>query len=226
MRDRFLCLLAVFFVLSGFLSTVSAAEGSSSSAYSLGASDVLEISVWNRPDLKRQLIVRPDGWITYPLIGEVRVNGVTPAELTARITRRLAKYVRNPVVSVDVLQYRSSKILVIGEVKTPGLYQCEGNMTVFNAIGLAGGYNKYAELKNVLVVRNATYKPKNPDFFIVNIHKLIHDGNVLGNIALLPGDIVYVPKNIVGNIGAAVDYYLSRISSIAQSYGYVRSNTY
>jgi polysaccharide export outer membrane protein len=138
---------------------------------------------------------------------------------------KLTKYLKNPVVSVNVLKYQSKKILVLGEIKLPGLYQYEGHMTVFNAIGLAGGYNKHAELKNVLVVRNASYKPKQPDFYVVNIHKLIHDGNTVGNIALIPGDIVYVPKNIMGNIGDFMDYYLSRIQPAAESYGSITYGT-
>lgn len=227
MRSKLLVLLTVSIVLSGVLSTLFAANKDSAPAeYSLGASDVLEISVWNKPDLKRQLTIRPDGWISYPLIGEVYVNGATPAKLTEAMTRMLSKYVRNPVVTIDVLQYRSKKILIIGEVKKPGLYQYEGNMTVFNAVGIAGGYNKHAELKNVLVVRNATFKPKNPDFVVANIHRVIHDGDTSENVLLVPGDIVYVPKNVMGNIGDFFDYYLSRIQPAAESYGYINSNIY
>jgi polysaccharide export outer membrane protein len=125
----------------------------------------------------------------------------------------------NPVVSVNVLQYRNKKILVLGEVKLPGLYQYEGKMTVFNAIGLAGGYEKHAELKNVLIVRNASFKPKGPDFYLANLHKVIHDGNAAENLILEPGDIVYVPKNVMGTIGDFMDYYLSRIQPAADSYG-------
>lgn len=216
----------VFFVLllfmAGFVFSLGAAETVDVSKYALGPSDLLEISVWNHPDLKTTVNVRPDGWITYPLIGEVYVSGYNPAELTETIRRRLSKYVRNPVVSISVLEYRSKKILVIGEVKTPGIYQYEGNLSVFNAIGLAGGYNKHAELKSVLVVRNASYKRDSPDFQIVNLHRLIRNADVSGNIRLVPGDIVYVPQNVIGNVGDFMDYFLSRIQPAAETYGFIK----
>lgn len=219
MKNKVLSLTLLFFMAGLFVSVLSALAAVSGPKYTLGSSDVLEISVWNKADLTHEVTVRPDGWITYPLIGEVYVTGCNPAELAEIIKEKLSTYLRNPVVSVNVLQYRNKKILVIGEVKLPGLYQYEGNMTVFNAIGLAGGYKKHAELKNVLIVRNSSFKPKNPDFYLVNLHKVIHDGNASENLILDPGDIVYVPQNVIGNIGDFMDYYLSRIQPAADSYG-------
>ncbi len=188
----------------------------------LGPSDLIEISVLNHPNLNQRVNIRPDGRISYPLIGEVYVLGISPAEVTGIITQKLSKYIRNPIVSVNVLEYRSKKILVIGEVKTPGLYQYEGDMTVMNAIGLAGGYKKHAELKNILVVRNASYRTQKPVFYLVNLYNLIHDANTTGNIGLKPGDIVYIPLNAPGNIGEFMDYYLLRIQPAAESYGFIK----
>jgi polysaccharide export outer membrane protein len=226
MRNKILPLAMLFLIIGVCVfaaSSLFALDEASGSKYTLGASDVLEISVWSRADLTRQVTVRPDGWISYPLIGEVYVTGSNPAQLSETIKEKLLTYLRNPVVSVNVLHYRSKKILVLGEVKLPGLYQFEGNMTVFNAIGLAGGYKAHAELKNVLIVRNASFKPKKPDFYVVNLHKVIHDGNASENLALVPGDIVYVPQNVMGNIGDFMDYYLSRIQPAADSYGAITS---
>ena len=220
MRDKVFFVTLLFIVAFGL--SICTAESEDVSKYTLGPSDVLAISVWNHPDLKEKVTVRPDGWLTYPLIGEVYVSGTNPLELTQAIRQRLSKYVKNPVVSINVLEYRSKKILVIGEVKKPGIYEYEGNMTVFNAIGLAEGYNKHAELKNVLVVRNASSGQANPDFQIVNLHRLIHDADVSGNIRLVPGDIIYVPKNVIGNIGDFMDYFLSRIQPAAETYGFIK----
>jgi len=215
MKKIFLPLILIFM----FVFNAYADSKGDFSKYPLGPSDLIKITVWAHDDLSSEVTVRPDGWISYPLIGEIYASGLNPGQLAEAITFKLTKYLNNPVVTVNVLKYQSKKILVLGEIKKPGLYQYEGQMTVFNAIGLAGGYNKHAELKNVLVVRNASYKPEKPDFFIVNIHKVIHDGNTIGNIGLIPGDIVYVPKNVIGNIADFMDYYLSRIQPAAESYG-------
>ncbi len=185
-------------------------------AYTIGNGDLIEVSVWNHQDLSKQIRVRPDGWISLPLAGEVYATGATPHVLSSMIRTKLLDYLKNPKVSVIVLEYTSKKVLVIGEVKQPGLYQFEGNMTAFEAIGVAGGYNKHAELKSILVIRNGYSKA--PEFYLANLYHAIHDGSVRGNVALMPGDIVYIPKNFIGNVGDFVDFWLSRVKPAADTY--------
>lgn len=195
----------------------SYAQGNKSK-YILGSGDIIEISVWNHPELKREMSIRPDGWISFPLAGEFAASGITPIALSEQIQQKLLKYMRNPIVSVIVVKYGSKKVLVLGEVKKPGLYQYEGGMTAFDAIGLSEGYNKHAELRSILVVRNVKTNPKHPEFLLANLYKAIHDANMSENILLEPYDIVYVPKSFIGNLGDFMDYFISRIKPAAESY--------
>ena len=211
-RIRTVIIVLLFFALCASAFAASTEQ----SGYVLGNGDKIEVSVWNYPDLKREMSVRPDGWISYPLIGEVKAAGVTPAVLSEQIRQQLLQYIKDPHVSVIVLDYKSKKILVMGDVLKPGLYQFEGGMTAFDAIAVAGGYNKHAELKSILVVRNG-YSAQ-PEFYLANLHKAFHDGIRTRNVMLKPDDIVFVPKNFLGNLGDMMDYFLTRIRPAADTY--------
>lgn len=184
--------------------------------YRIGNGDFIEIGVWGHTELQRSLRVLPDGSVNFPLIGSVKAAGVTPDELSAKVREKLLHYFRNPLVSVLVLDYKSKQILVIGEVVKPGLYQYEGAMTVFDAVGTAGGYKKHAELKSILVVRNGY--AKTPKFYLADMYRLIHNGSRIGNLPIQPGDIVYVPQNFIGNVGDFFDFWMSKVRPAADLY--------
>lgn len=187
--------------------------------YIMGPGDLIEISVWNHPELTKTMRIRPDGRVGFPLVGDIQAEGITPSRLTDKIQRRLTKYLKNPKVSVIVMDYKSKNILVIGDVKTPGIYQYEGNMTTFDAIGVAGGYGRHAELRSILVIRDA-YSDR-PEFYVADLYSVIRDADVTENLGLRADDIVYVPKNFIGNLGDFMDYFLSRVQPIAASYFFV-----
>ena len=186
------------------------------SYYLLGSSDIIEISVWNHPELTKTMRVRPDGWISFPLAGEFRASGVTPEDLAGQIHAKLLSYFKDPKVSVIVTEYKSKKILVIGEVKKPGLYQYEGGMSAFDAVGLAEGYNKHAQLKGIVVIRNGLTAA--PAFYLVDLYRAIHDGSTSGDVFLQPRDIVYVPQNAIGNIADFTDFWMQRLRPAADTY--------
>ena len=202
--------------LLGVLSGLGLAQEAGKDNYLIGAGDLIEISVWNHPELTKSMKVRPDGWVSFPLAGELLASNVKPAVLADQIRQKLLPYMKNPKVSVIVNEYKSKKILVLGEVKKPGLYQFEGGMTAFDAIGLAEGYNKHAQLKSIVVVRNAY--SKRPRFYLVNLYKAIHDGTMSADIGLQPRDIIYIPQNFIGNVADAMDYFMSRIRPAADTY--------
>lgn len=183
--------------------------------YIIGAGDVLEVSVWNHPELTKEVAVRPDGWISLPLVGEVFSFGMSPGGLSEAIREKLLQYVKDPHVSVIVSKYKSKKILVLGEVKKPGMYQYEGGLTAFDAIGLAEGYNSHAQLKSILIVRNPYSQPV---FYLANLYKVIHDADMSENVSLLPGDVVYVPQNFIGNLGDFMDYWIQRVRPAADTF--------
>jgi polysaccharide biosynthesis/export protein len=223
--------IIVFIIVLGICGTVLAynlqaienTDKNQEPEYLMGAGDKLEVYVLDHPEVSREVYVRPDGKISLPLIESINVDGITPSQLSRNITAELIKYIKEPKVSVIVMEYKSKNVLIIGEVAKPGLYQYEGNMTVFDAIGRAEGYNKHAELKSILVIRGA-YSGE-PEYYVANLYKAIHDSDISENVALLPKDIVYVPKNFIGNIGDFTDFYLSRIQPIATSYFFYKETS-
>jgi polysaccharide export outer membrane protein len=213
---RFFTVCASIFLFIGLISTCAYAKDPQPSTYTVGNGDLIEVNVYNHPELSKQMRVRPDGWISLPLAGEVLAAGYTPGNLSRVIREKLLDYLKDPKVSVIVMDYASKKVLVLGEVKKPGQYQYEGAMTAFDAIGAAGGYEKHAELKSILIVHNAY--SKTPKFELANLYRAIHDGSLAGNVGLVPGDIVYVPQNFIGNTADFLDFWMSRVRPAADTY--------
>jgi polysaccharide export outer membrane protein len=118
------------------------------SEFVVGPSDVLRISVWKTPDLSVDVTVRPDGTITLPLIGDVTATGRTPSQLRGEIKRKLTTFLRddNPTVEIIVESVNSYRFAVVGNVEHSGLFSAKHYVTVTEAIALAGGPNRYAEL--------------------------------------------------------------------------------
>ncbi len=155
--------------------------------YTIGPGDVLGISVWQHPELDKTVTVRPDGRISFSLIGEVNPAGLTPAELDEVITRRLSEYVQNPEVTVVVTNIKSQQILILGQVTRQGAYPMGESLTVLEAIAIAGGYTESAGLRRVTVTRQS-------QVIKVNLKKVITKGDRNRNVILEPGDVVHLPK--------------------------------
>jgi polysaccharide export outer membrane protein len=122
----------------------------------LGSEDVLEVVVWRNQDLSRQVVVRPDGLISMPLIGDIQAAGLTPDQLAERITKRLREFKENPSVSVSVKEVNSYNVFVLGEVAKPGKYQLKSYTSILQAISMAGGFTPFAAKNKLQVVRHFT----------------------------------------------------------------------
>jgi polysaccharide biosynthesis/export protein len=158
--------------------------------YLLGPEDALEISVWKEPDLTKQLVVRPDGKITYPLIGEVQAAGVTVKQLQDDILKRLEKYVTDAHVTVILLKAQNYKIYVTGKVNRPGDFVIGKPVNVMQAISMGGGLTPFASPGSIMVIRTIGGKE---EVFPFN-YKAVSKGQSLEeNRILLPGDVVVVP---------------------------------
>jgi len=118
----------------------------------LGPEDVLEITVWRNQDLSRQTVVRPDGMVSMPLIGDVQASCQTANQLAARIADRLKEFKESPSVSVSVKEVNSYNVFVLGEVQKPGKYQLKSHTSVLQAIAVAGGFTIYASKNKMQVV--------------------------------------------------------------------------
>ena len=183
-----LFLLAFVMVLAAF----PAATGAQPTAggYVIGPEDVLEISVWREETLQREVLVRPDGWVTFPLIGDVKAAGRTPGALTDEIRVRLTKYIPDPVVTVSVKTIAGNKVFVIGRVNKPGEYVIGRYIDVLQALALAGGLTPFAVEKKIRIVRKQNNKET---VFLFNYAEVKKGKNLDQNITLQGGDVVIVP---------------------------------
>jgi polysaccharide biosynthesis/export protein len=122
--------------------------------YVIGAEDLLFVKVWREPDFTLPVVVRPDGKITMPLIGELQASNLTPQALTSSIKEQLSKYINNPDVTVFVEQVRSKKYYIQGEVNRTGFFPLVTPTTMLEALGNAGGFREFANSKDIRILRN------------------------------------------------------------------------
>jgi polysaccharide export outer membrane protein len=167
--------------------TTKATQSSAASGYTIGPSDILQITVWKEPDLTGVFTVRFDGMITVPLLGDLPAAGRTPAELAESLTQGLKQYIELPRVTVGVAQANSARFYVIGLVTKSGEFPLSGQTTVLQGLALAGGFRDFAKTDSIVIVRR--------DQTVVSVnYKRIADGrDVSQNIVLLPEDTIVVP---------------------------------
>jgi polysaccharide biosynthesis/export protein len=188
--------LALLLVLGCAPSLSSSVEAQAAAAqvvedkYQLGPEDLIEISVWKEPDLTKQIAVRPDGKISYPLIGEIQAAGKTVKQLREEISKRLEKFVTDAQVTVILLKTEYYKIYVVGKVNKPGEFLVGRPATVMQALAMAGGLTPYASPGKIVILRHSGDTEKTLPFD----YKAVSRGQSLEqNMTLLPGDVVVVP---------------------------------
>lgn len=157
--------------------------------YRIGIEDDLQVSVWHEPELSTQVVVRPDGVITLPLLNDVHVVGLTPKQLQTELTAKLKNYVTEPQVTVIVRGIKSRKVYLIGEVGHTGVFQLNTRMTVLQLLAEAGGLGPYAKGDNIYVMRTENGMQKKLRF---NYKKALR-GDQKEDFELEPGDMVVVP---------------------------------
>jgi protein involved in polysaccharide export with SLBB domain len=162
------------------------------SASTLGAGDLLEVRVFEEADLSGPYRVSPGGTIDFPLCGKLKVEGLNGSSAADLITRCLGeKYLKRPQVSVLVREYNSKKIFVFGEVQKPGTFPYDEEMSVIQAITVAGGFSKLASKNDVAVTRLIDGKETRIRVRVADIGTGREK-----NLKLLPGDIVFVPESL------------------------------
>jgi polysaccharide export outer membrane protein len=163
--------------------------GTASNSYVIGPSDVLTVTVWKEPTLSGNILVRPDGMITLPLVGDVQASGLTPLQLADQIAAKLKKYVQDPNVSVVVDGIHSKVIYLLGEVGRRGPVEMTSGMTLLDAIASAGGLSDYANVKKIYILRDQAGKHER-----IPVHyKEALKGRSEFNLILEPGDTIVVP---------------------------------
>jgi len=162
--------------------------------YVVGEGDVLRIVVYDHDDLTTTARVSGEGVITFPLIGQVEVKGLTLSRIADKITSLLADgYVVNPQVSIFIQEFRSKKAFIMGEVQKPGLYVLSGQTTFMGLLAEAGGLTKDAG-DRAIIKRKANPSDKNESVITVDLKRLIEKGDTSLDVPIIDGDSIYITK--------------------------------
>ncbi len=164
-----------------------AAEAPSVEQYIIGAEDLLRISVWKDENLTTDAVVRSDGMISVPLVNDVMASGLTALQLKEEITNRLMEYIPGVEVTVVVMEMRSNKVYIQGEVQKPGPQPFNGNLTVIQALALAGGLTPYADKNSIMILRASGQQLQ------FDYSKVSRGQNMDQNVTLKRGDTIIVP---------------------------------
>ena len=158
--------------------------------YVIGPDDQLTIVYWREKELSADVVVRPDGLISLPLLNDIPAGGLTPDQLRVAITQGATKFIEDPTVSVVVKAINSRKVFITGQIGKPGPYPLAGPTTVLQLIATAGGVAEYADKKKIVIVRREGGKELTLRF---NYNDVLKGKNLAQNIELKPGDSVIVP---------------------------------
>ena len=160
-------------------------------SYKIGSGDILEIMTWKEPDFSREeVLVRIDGKITFPLLGDIQVSGRTPLYVKKDIETGLKDFVESPVVTVTVRNSESQKFYILGEVVNTGEYNLIKDLTVLQAFALAGGFTEWASKKEIVLLRREDGKEK---IIRINYKNIIKGKDLAQNVPIKANDTIIVP---------------------------------
>lgn len=179
--------------------------------YTVYPPDVLRIDVRPEADMSTAVTVRPDGKISMAILGDVEVQGLTPAEIDQKLTQSLSPYVRNLDVTVTVTGFNSKRYFVIGEVFRQGDYPFTGEITAWQAVAMAGGYTRRAAIGSARVVRGDM---EDPQVIQVNLARVGLRGEAARDVVLQEDDVVYVPPDVFAKAGYLIERILFPFSSL------------
>lgn len=220
------CVLAAALVALAFAGRAASA-GQGGGDYKIAPQDVLTITVFGETDLSGKYTVEPDGTFTFPLIGRVTAGGITIREFEQELKKQLADgFLKNPQVSIALERFRSQKILIMGEVRAPGEYTLNGDMTILSALARAGGTSPAAS-REAVIVRSSRRVASNGDGGAAGDAEIIRvdlaelqNGNMALNITLQDGDTVNVPRAqsvfVTGQVRQSGAYAVDRNTTVLQ----------
>jgi polysaccharide export outer membrane protein len=162
----------------------------SSTDYAIQPGDLLEISVWGEDNLEKEVVVQPDGKISFPLAGVLSAAGTTIEAVQSRVSERLAQYIPNPVVTVSIKEIRGNRVYVLGQVQSPGVFIMNPTRDVIQALALAGGTTPFAELNEIKILRRLGNSQTLTEFRYADMAR---GRNLDQNMILQSGDVIIVP---------------------------------
>jgi len=157
--------------------------------YVIGAGDGLSINVWKEPTLSGSVRVRPDGFVTLPLINEVQVVGLTTGQLRKTLEEKYKEYTTDPFVTIRVEGIASSEVFLLGQVGRPGAFPLTGNESILQLLTRAGGLSLFADRSNIRVVRRDGDRVTE---YVIDYDAIIK-GDLKQDVLLRPGDRIIVP---------------------------------
>ncbi|MFN3202438.1 MAG: polysaccharide biosynthesis/export family protein [Bradymonadia bacterium] len=159
--------------------------------YRLGVADILEVSVRDNPSFSAErVVVRPDGFITLPLIDDIRVVGLTPTEVKDQVVRKLAAFIKTPIVTVTLVELQSYEFYVVGNVRGANRYTSNRLVTVLQGLSMAGGFNEFASPHKTIIIRRF---PDGQKRLLFDYDAVINGTRLKDNIYLQTGDTIVVP---------------------------------
>lgn len=175
---------------AGDIASQPAKKAADDPNYSIAPEDVLTIDVWKEPEISRTVPVRRDGKISLPLLNDLQAAGLTPTQLSVEIVERLRATIVHPQVTVIVAQMSSLRVYILGQVTRAGAYPLVPDMTVMQALSIAGGFTPFANLKKIYVMRSENGVSH---IFPMNYKEVIRGRKTQQNIPLKAGDTIVVP---------------------------------
>ena len=192
MRKRFIYFMCVCLLVSIVCDQKAAA--SKIEVYKVGVGDLISINIIGHDDLSNILRIAPDGTVTFPYAGTIKIEGFTLEEIEGLVEEAVSpEYIQYPEVVVRLEEAKSQKFYVYGEVKNPGVYPLDSRMTILKAVAMSGGYGQFANTKKVKILRNMPGTFKYEEIF-VNLDEIVSDSNVKPDIPIKNEDIIVVTE--------------------------------
>jgi polysaccharide biosynthesis/export protein len=176
--------------------------------YRIQPGDQMDIKFFYNPELNESVTVRPDGRISLQLAHEIQAEGLTPAELTQVIVQKYARELDKPEITVIMRSFAGQRVYVDGEVYKPNLVPLTASMTVLQSISLAGGMKESARTNGVVIIRRGL--EGKPTVFTVDLNRVIDGTDTGQDVALMPFDVVFVPRSPISNVNVWVDQYIRK----------------
>lgn len=211
------------YTVSQYLTRYPNANNQNSKDFNVGGYDILDIKVYEEPDLSKEVRVGSDGNISFPMIGQIKVEGMTASEIEKLISTKLSQggFVLNAHVSVNVKDYKSKQFMVLGAVKTPGTYPLQGKERLLDALSKAGGIDWTQGGKQAMIIRAGTDKEEKV-VIRIDLSGLMKGTDQYSNLLLADKDLFYIPKaenfSIIGQVRQPGSYpYLEKNLTIVEA---------
>ncbi|RDH81042.1 MAG: sugar transporter [endosymbiont of Galathealinum brachiosum] len=182
--------LIIFMLSSSVVLAAPSKTATSMPSYKIGPGDILNISVWKEEGLQQEVLIRPDGGMSFPLAGDLHAGGKSVSQLQKLLASKIKQYIPDPVVTVAVRKIENNKIFVVGKVNRPGEYIGTSYIDVMQALAMAGGLNAYASSNNIKILRRVNGNIKS---MLFEYDEVAGGYKLKQNIILQSGDVVVVP---------------------------------